>query len=388
MNLSQRTIRIADTTLRDGEQTPGVRFTQKQKVLLAEHLSKMGVHALDVGFPAVSSEERQSIKEIVHLGLPSQIMTLCRPLKQDIDWASECGVKNLIIFIAVSDIHINAKFGSREKVRELVDSGVSYAVGQGFTVTFAGEDSTRAEFGFLLDILTIAVRHGASRISIPDTVGVATPEYMAFLTKMIKKAFPTVAVSMHCHDDFGMATANTIAGALAGADSLSVSINGIGERAGNAPLEEVVMTLEQLYNYHTGIDTTQLRTLSQEVAEYANVPVARNKPIVGDHAFTHESGIHIHGLLNDAQTYEPFPAELIGNVRRYVLGKHSGRSAIMALATSCGYPLEADTAEQWLNYIKESGHSRSWSAQELKDFFRIASLQGVDELRHAERSAQ
>lgn len=362
--------RIADTTLRDGEQTPGVRFTADQKQEIATALAMMGIPALDVGFPAVSREERESIRRIVRLNLPSRIMTLCRPLKTDIDWAMEAEVKTLILFIGVSDVHIQAKFGgSRQKVLDIVESGVSYAVNNGFTVTFAGEDATRADMGLLLQVIGAAVREGARSVSIPDTVGVATPDSMALLTRVIRRAFPEVGVSMHCHDDFGLACANTISGALAGASTLSVTVNGIGERAGNASLEEVVMTLKELYGYDLGIDTTQLRPISEMVARYSGVPVAPNKPVVGDHAFTHESGIHIHGLLHDARTYEPYPAERIGNVRRYVLGKHSGRASVATLAASVGISLTDAQIDSAVEFIKQSANTRGWSTDELRRFF-------------------
>ena len=324
-------IRIFDTTLRDGEQTPGVTVTPDQKVQIAIKLDELGVDAIEAGFPIVSQGEMQAIKTIVNQGLKAEVCGLARAVETDIDAAIKCDLKYIHTFIATSDIHMQFKLKmSPEQVLERAVNAVDYCKKHGLQVEFSAEDATRSDRYFLLKVLSAVTDAGVDRIDIPDTVGYRTPDYMAQIVKDVRN-ITRVPVSVHCHNDFGLAVANAIAGINAGAACAHVTVNGLGERAGNASLEEFVMALEILYNKKHNINTSLIYETSKFVSNTMGIIVQPNKAIIGENAFGHESGIHTHGIINNPLTYEPIAPELVGRKRWLQAGKHAGAHGIRAM---------------------------------------------------------
>jgi len=330
-------VRIFDTTLRDGEQTPGISITPGQKVQIAVKLDELGVDAIEAGFPIVSLGETEAIKTITKIGLNAEIYGLARAVQTDIDAAINCDLKYVHIFIATSDIHMQYKLKmNQEQVREKAIWAVDYAKKHGMQVEFSAEDATRSDRKFVKEIFKAVAAAGADRLDIPDTVGYATPQYISQLVKDVVEATIKVPVSMHCHDDFGLAVANTISGINAGASSAHVTINGLGERAGNASLEEFVMALQCLYNRRHNIKTELLYETSKFISNVMGIIVQPNKAIIGENAFGHESGIHTHGIINNPLTYEPISPELVGRKRWLQAGKHAGAHGIKAMLEDFG----------------------------------------------------
>lgn len=329
-------VRIFDTTLRDGEQTPGVSITPEQKVQIAIKLDKLGIDTIEAGFPIVSNGEMQAIKRINKEGLNAEICGLARTINSDIDSALKCDLKYIHTFIATSDIHLKYKLKmTRDQVLEKAVSAVEYAKKHGMHVEFSAEDATRSDRFFLYNVFKAVANAGADRVDLPDTVGYATPQYITELVKEVKKSI-SIPISMHCHDDFGLAVANSIAGINAGASCAHVTINGLGERAGNASLEEFVMSLQCLYGKEHNIKTDLLYDTSKFVSNTMGIIVQPNKAIIGENAFGHESGIHTHGILNNPLTYEPISPELVGRKRWLQAGKHAGAHGIRAMLEEFG----------------------------------------------------
>lgn len=329
-------VRIFDTTLRDGEQTPGVTVTPEQKVQIAVRLDQLGVDAIEAGFPIVSAGEMRAVKEIARHGLRAEVCGLARATEADIDAAIKCDLKYVHTFIATSDIHMQYKLKmSREQVLERAVHAVEYAKKHGLAVEFSAEDATRSDRPFLLKVFKAVTQAGADRVDIPDTVGYATPQYITEVVRDVSNV-TKLPISMHCHDDFGLAVANSIAGINAGAACAHVTINGLGERAGNASLEEFVMALQCLYNKKHGINTQMLYETSKFVSNTMGIIVQPNKAIIGENAFGHESGIHTHGILSNPLTYEPISPELVGRKRWLQAGKHAGAHGIRAMLEEFG----------------------------------------------------
>jgi len=323
--------------LRDGEQTPGISITPGQKVQIAVKLDELGVDAIEAGFPIVSLGEMEAIKTITKIGLNAEVYGLARAVQTDIDAAINCDLKYVHIFIATSDIHMQYKLKmNQEQVREKAVWAVDYAKKHGMQVEFSAEDATRSDRKFVREIFKAVAAAGADRLDIPDTVGYATPQYISQLVKDVVEATINVPVSMHCHDDFGLAVANTISGINAGASSAHVTINGLGERAGNASLEEFVMALQCLYNRRHNIKTELLYETSKFISNVMGIIVQPNKAIIGENAFGHESGIHTHGIINNPLTYEPISPELVGRKRWLQAGKHAGAHGIKAMLEDFG----------------------------------------------------
>lgn len=335
-NTSNESVRIFDTTLRDGEQTPGVTVTPDQKVQIAIKLDELGVDAIEAGFPIVSQGEMQAIRIISKQGLKADVCGLARAVESDIDAAIKCDLKYVHTFIATSDIHMQYKLKmSPEQVLERAVKAVEYCKKHGLQVEFSAEDATRSDRKFLLDVFKAVTDAGADRIDIPDTVGYRTPEYIAQIVNDVKSV-TNLPISMHCHNDFGLAVANAIAGINSGASCAHVTINGLGERAGNASLEEFVMALEILYNKSHNIKTQLIYETSKFVSNTMGIIVQPNKAIIGENAFGHESGIHTHGVINNPLTYEPIAPELVGRKRWLQAGKHAGAHGIRAILEEFG----------------------------------------------------
>lgn len=370
-------VRIFDTTLRDGEQSPGATLTSAEKVEIARGLARLGVDVIEAGFPAASPDDLEGVRRIaIEVGNPlagdenlhSQVPVICglaRASKTDIDSAWEAvkqaAKPRIHTFLATSPIHMQYKLRmDPEEVVEQVREMVAYARSYCDDIEFSPEDAGRSEPEFLYLVLGEAIKAGATTINIPDTVGYTTPEEFGSLIRGIIQNTPGIdraILSIHCHNDLGLATANTLAGIQEGARQVEVTINGIGERAGNTSLEEVVMTLltrRAVYGLETGIDTTQIARTSRMVSNYTGIPVQPNKAIVGANAFAHEAGIHQDGMLKHNQTYEIMQPETVGLYRsKLVLGKHSGRHALKAHLEEMGYELTQEELDNTFQRYKE-----------------------------------
>ncbi len=326
-NLAKK-IRIDDTTLRDGEQTAGVVFANQEKVRIARLLDEVGVHQIEVGIPAMGGDEKDTIKHIAGLGLNASILAWNRAVIDDLKHSLDCGVNAVAISMSASDIHIEHKLKkSRTWVLESIKKAVDFAKQHDLYVSVNAEDASRADLEFLLRFARTARECGGDRIRFCDTVGILDPfdtyNVISFLRKNVD-----IEIEMHTHNDFGMATANAIAGIKAGAHYVNTTINGLGERAGNAALEEVVMALKYISKVDLGLNTKRFRELSEYVANASSRSIPVWKPIVGANVFAHESGIHADGVIKNPLNYEVFTPEEVGLERQLVIGKHSGGKAI------------------------------------------------------------
>ena len=350
--LKNREIKIVDTTLRDGEQTAGVVFANNEKITIAQMLSDLGVDQLEVGIPAMGGDEKDAIKKICKRNLKSSIMAWNRAVIGDIEQSIDCGVDAVAISISVSDIHIRNKLKtSREWVIENMVKSVEYAKKNGLYVSINGEDASRADDDFLIQFIEAGKRAGADRFRFCDTVGVMDPFTIRNKIEKIHKA-TNFDIEMHTHNDFGMATANAIAGAIGGANHIGVTVNGLGERAGNAALEEVLMALKHVFKYGMDIDTKKFKELSEYVSNASGRELPAWKAIVGSNMFKHESGIHADGALKDPKNYEAFEPEEVGLQRQIVIGKHSGKAAIINKFLEYDIELSPEMASKVLEEIR------------------------------------
>ena len=337
-------VNIVDTTLRDGEQTAGVVFTNNEKIQIARYLDQIGVDQIEAGIPVMGGFEKDCIKAIVALGLKSSIMAWNRAVIADIKESLDCGVDAVAISISTSDIHIEHKLQTtRQDVLNRMADAVKFAKDKGLYISVNAEDASRSDIDFLTEFALLAKRSGADRLRFCDTVGTLTP-LSAF--RYIKTLIDAVGINieMHTHNDFGMATANALAGVYAGANYVGVTINGLGERAGNACLQETIMGLKYLMNVNLTYNTTLFREVAEYVAQASGRALSVSKPIVGSGIFAHESGIHGDGVLKNPLTYEVFSPEEVGLERQIVIGKHSGTAAVRSKFTR-EYNIELDDTE-------------------------------------------
>ena len=348
-----RTIKVFDTTLRDGEQTPGVSLAPEQKLQIAKQLDVLGVDVIEAGTAIISEGEQRGIKLITKEGLNAEICSFARLLKGDIDAAIKCDVDTVNLVAPVSDAHIKKKLRmDRATVTAKTIEMSEYVKSHGLKVEISSEDASRADMGFLKSFFT-DLSTVVDRLCFCDTVGVLYPER----TREIFQPLCTfnTPVSVHCHNDFGLATANTIAAVSAGAEVVHVTVNGLGERAGNASLEEVVTALELLYGAKTAITKAKMYETSRLVRNLTKMPIAPNRPLMGDNAFTHESGMHVHGTLADKSLYEPVDPALIGRTRRFAFGKHTGKASVMSVLDEMGLTADDDQMKRIVEKIKELG---------------------------------
>ncbi len=344
-------IEIFDTTLRDGEQSPGCSMDLKEKVRLAKKLEDLGVDILEAGFPIASEGDYLAVKAVSEACTKPTIAALCRTVEADVLRAIEALKKakksRIHTFIATSDIHLEYKLKkTRDEVKEMTRNAIRLASNNADEVEFSAEDATRSDMDYLCEVLEIAVEEGATILNIPDTVGFCLPNEYSAMIRTIKERVvgdKDVIISVHCHNDLGLAVANTLAAIEAGARQVECTINGIGERAGNAALEEIVMALairSDKMPYQTNIQTKQLYPISQLLTSIISYGVQPNKAIVGRNAFAHEAGIHQHGVLSNPLCYEIMTPESVGVPKTdIVLGKHSGRHALVARYHELGYEL-------------------------------------------------
>ncbi len=329
-NKTLKRIRIFDTTLRDGEQTPGVSLTSDDKMEIALQLSKLGVDTIEAGFPSSSEGEKKVVKDIAKAGLTSEICALSRATKGDIDAAIDCDVGLVHVFIPTSPVQMKyaVNLTPQQVLSSTVDS-IEYVKKHGLKCEFSPMDATRSEMPFLKQVCQTAEKAGMDSLNVPDTVGIMIPKTTIQLIAELR-AVVKVPISTHCHDDFGLAVANSLAAVEAGATQVHVAVNGLGERAGNASLEEVVMALHEIYKLKTSVNTRLLYSTSRLVASLTGIAVQANKAIVGENAFAHESGIHTRGVTEKPLTFEPIKPELVGRTRKLVAGKLAGTRGIKA----------------------------------------------------------
>ncbi len=349
-----------DETLRDGEQTPGVRFTPEEKLRIAELLAEAGVPLINAGIPVVSDEEARAVRLLAGAGLPTTILAAARTVPRDVEAVIDSGVRHIAIFVAASQVHLKFKLKmTEEEVLAASLASVTRAKEAGLHVAFVTEDTVRAPFPFVERLYRAVQDAGADRLVVADTVGVMTPlTFRWYLGEFVRRVRPR-ELSVHCHNDFGLATANTLTAVELGAVSPHVCVNGLGERAGNASLEEVAVALEQLYGYRTGIRTEKLYELSRLVEELSGVPLAPNKALVGYNAFSHEAGIHTHGVLAHTLTYEPLQPERLGRHRALILGKHTGKAALVEKLKERGIQAREPALAELLRRVKEVSERRS-----------------------------
>ncbi|MCS7130626.1 MAG: 2-isopropylmalate synthase [Archaeoglobaceae archaeon] len=352
-----RTVKIFDTTLRDGEQMPGVSLPPVYKVQIAKALDRLGVDVIEAGFPAISKGEFEAVKEISSLDLRAEICGLARIVKEDIDSAINAGVDIVHVFTPTSRIQVEHTLKlSRDEIVERSVECVEYVKSQGLKCMFSAMDATRTELDYLIRIYKAVEDAKVDIINIPDTVGVATPFKFHELVKKLRSELK-VLIDVHCHNDFGLAVANSYSAVLAGADEVQVTVNGIGERAGNASLEQVVMILHSIEGIKTNIKTELLFDTSKLVERLTGVKMPPNTPIIGENAFSHESGIHAHGVIKESSTFEPgvLKPEMVGHRRRIVIGKHAGRFQIKKMLEDAGYLVDESSLNKIFEKVKELG---------------------------------
>ncbi|MGA9097613.1 MAG: homocitrate synthase family protein [Methanotrichaceae archaeon] len=369
-------IEICDVTLRDGEQMPGVVFRADEKLDIALRLDEIGVEVIEAGFPVVSAAEKNAVKEVCDLGLNAKVSALSRSVKGDVDAALDCGVDMISVFIAASELHLRHKLhmSCPEAIRCALDT-VEYAKDHGLIVRFSAEDATRTDFDILKKLYKKAEEYHADYISMADTVGIMNPRTTYFMISEIKKVV-NIPICMHCHDDLGMALANTLAGAEAGAKQLHTTVNGIGERSGNTPLEELLVALR----LHHGIDRydlSKLKDISKLVESYSGISVAKNKAVVGANAFAHESGIHVAAVLEEPRTYELYSPEIVGAARHIIIGKHTGAKALKYITERMGYHLKENELCDLAERVKMcSEFKRPINCEELRKL--ILGMENID----------
>ncbi len=349
-------VRIFDTTLRDGEQSPRTSFDYNDKRAIAELLDEMGTHVIEAGFPVNSEPEFEAVSDIA-AATDATTCGLARVVEKDVQAAIDAGVDMVHVFVSTSDVQLqDSMHASREEAVDRAVTSVEQVRDAGLEVMFSPMDATRTNESFLVEVVEAVSEAGVDWINIPDTCGVGTPSRFAKLIALVDD-HTDARIDVHTHDDFGLASANAMAGFEAGAHQAQVSVNGIGERAGNAAFEEVVMSAESLYNVDTGIDTTRITELAKLVEEKSTIPIPVNKAVVGDNAFAHESGIHAAGVMENTDTFEPgvMTPEMVGASREFVLGKHTGTHSVRKRLEELNYEPSDSEVRAVTKLVKEFG---------------------------------
>jgi len=382
LNLPEKAF-FCDVTCRDGEQTPGISFTHEEKLSIARSLDELGIDIIEAGFPITSQGDFEACRDISKLGLDLEVMGLARMTKLDIDRVIEADMDSLHVFIATSDLHMKSKLHmTREEVLNQIAEMITYAKDHYTNILFSAEDATRSDLNFLIKANQNAIECGATRINIPDTVGTISPQAFGYIVKNIYENIPRkIRIAVHCHNDFGLAVANTIAGFENGASEAQTTIIGLGERAGNASFEETAMSLYALYKIPMNINTKKIFPTSKLIESYCGgkIKIGRLQPLIGQNAFAHESGIHAHAMMKNARAYEPITPELIGikrsdNVEDIIkqsikLGKHTGGHALKAKLKDLGILATDDQFKAIMTHVKRFGDKGHEVSEE--DFLAI-----------------
>ncbi|MCI4364023.1 MAG: homoaconitate hydratase [Thermoplasmata archaeon] len=371
-----------DETLRDGEQTPGVYFSPEEKLAVAERLSDIGVGVIDAGIPVVSEKEAASVKLLAEAGLKAKILASARTVPGDVEAVIRSGASHIAVFVAASEVHLRYKLQmTQDEVLAASLASVRRAKEAGLHVAFVTEDTVRAPLDFVERLYRATKEAGADRLVISDTVGIMTPLTFRWFLREFKRRVQPTDWSVHCHNDFGLATANTLAALEEGVNCPHVCVNGLGERAGNASLEEVALCLDALYGVPTGIRTEGLHELSALVEQLSGVPLAANKALVGYNAFSHEAGIHTHGILRHTLTYEPLQPGKVGGSRQLILGKHTGKAALVEKLKERGRTLPEPLLAELLREIKVRTESSGKGAHDrlLKQYRDLFSHPGLSD---------
>ena len=345
-------IKVLDTTLRDGEQTPGVSLTPQEKLRIADKLDEIGVDFIEAGSAITSEGERDSIKGITKQGFNAEILSFSRPLTGDIDYCLDCDVDGVNLVVPTSDLHVFDKLKkTREELLEMSNDAVDYCKDHGLIVELSAEDASRSDVDFLKSVYLNAIDHGADRICVCDTVGILTPDLSYELFSKLNDI--DVPIACHCHNDFGLAVANTLSALKGGASEIHTTINGIGERAGNTSFEECVVSIDMLLpDFSTNIKINEIYDISKLVARTTGVYIQPDKAIVGENAFAHESGIHSDGIIKNSATYEAMTPELVGRKRKFIVGKHMGTHGLDNRLKELGLSVNKDQLQQICNDIK------------------------------------
>jgi homocitrate synthase NifV len=355
-----RTIEIVDTTLRDGLQAPGIDFSRKQKTDTAKRIAQLGVHEIEAGIPAMGESACRDIRAIIGLGLDTRISVWCRAREDDLEAAAGCGAEDVHISFPVSDILLAAFEKDENWLFQTLDKILPHACRRFSRVSVGAQDATRTDEKRLAAFARSAANAGALRLRLADTVGIGRPLEVQRLIHMLRDVTPGISLEFHAHNDLGMATANAVTAAEAGADAVSVTVNGLGERAGNAPLEEVAAALHMAENMTCKIQTADLANLCAHVADYSARPVPAQKPVTGSAVFTHESGIHCAGLLKNPLSYQPFSPQEVGRGDwQMVIGSHSGVSGVRAALAKHGIEMDSGLAAEFAARVRDLAKKNS-----------------------------
>lgn len=361
-------VALLDTTLREGEQSPGVSFTLPQKLEMVNALDDFGVEFIEVGHPAVSPDIKDAIEAIAKVDTRAQKVIHCRATRPDIDQALSFNIPWIGIFFGTSDLSLKHKFGiDRPTALVRIADAITYAKSLGAQIRFTAEDASRTDISFLIEVAQLAERSGADRFSIADTVGILTPDKTAQLIRVIKNEI-SIPIQFHGHNDLGMATANAVAAASAGAAVVDVSINGVGERCGIAALAEVAVILKTQYHVENDWNLSALRPMSRMIERWTGISNRLNQPIVGDYAFTHKSGLHTRAVLKEPKSYEAFPPEVVNQERKVVIDKFTGKEAVADRLTQLDIPTTDSMVESITQRIKSNPKSEPISDLELINF--------------------
>jgi 2-isopropylmalate synthase len=351
-------LEILDTTLREGEQTPYVNFTVDEKVDIARLLDRVGVDMIEAGDPSVSANVAKALGRIASLGLRAEIVAHSTATRQGIERARACGADRVAIFYATSQIHLDHKLHKTQKeALEVIQAHVCYAKSLGLKVRFTPEDASRTDFEYLVDVCNLAIKAGADRISFADTLGIMQPHAMFEHIRMFRRKLLPCKIDLHCHDDYGLALANAMAGMRAGANCIHTTVNGMGERSGIPDLAETILAFHNLEGWEK-FNLQPLMELSGYLEKVSGFFLAPNKPITGQNAFSHKSGVHTNGILKEPRTYEAFDPSILGRERKIVIDKYTGRSAVAARLDEYGIDVSAAELEVIVNRIKDIGDER------------------------------
>ena len=369
-------VEILDSTLREGEQTPGVTFSVNEKIIIAQLLDEFGVDIIEAGHPRVSEDIYRGVTEITNQGFKAEVLAHCRAMKEDIDIALSCDVDWVGIFFCVSNRRLEQPFRSDiHKASNLIADTIEYAKDHGLKVRYTPEDAVRTDYESLIKVSQAAAQAGVDRISIADTVGAMNPRRMYDLIKKLRSDIK-VKLNVHCHNDLGLATANALAAYEAGVTMIDVSVNGLGERVGITPLSEFCLALHSLYSEKNNWNLEILPQLSQTVSDFSGINISPNTPIIGENAFSHNAGLHVAAVLHDPAHYEIIPPALVGRKRTFILDKMASTQTIKQKLQNMGLATNDNNVGRIMHYVK-SKEKGTVSDEELMGLFDISAADNI-----------